>query len=74
MKGELEIGDILEVDKIRLECREATFGNPCTGCFWLIEEEYHCNHEHQKCGLCSHALRSDDKDVIFVKVGEVQDA
>lgn len=72
MKGELEIGDNLEVDKIRLECRQQADGT-CHGCYWLEEQEYVCTHRHH-CGICSSFLRTDNKDVIFVKVGEVQDA
>ena len=72
MKGELEIGDILEVCNIRIECRESQ-GNSCNGCYWLTEEEHACTHPHN-CGLCSPFLRTDHKDVIFVKIGEVQNA
>lgn len=72
MKGELEIGDILEVDKIRLECREQKDGT-CYCCYWLEEEEHLCTHRH-RCGICSSSLRTDNKDVIFVKVGEVQNS
>lgn len=72
MKRELEIGEILEVDKILLECREKEDGT-CFGCYWFVEEELVCTHRNQ-CGICSSALRIDNKHVIFVKVGEVQDA
>lgn len=72
MIGQLEIGDILEVDKIRLECREQKDGT-CYGCYWFEEEDQSCIHRH-RCGICSSSLRTDNKAVIFVKVGEVQNA
>lgn len=73
MKEELEIGDIVEVCNIRLECREQKDGT-CRGCYWLEEEEQVCTDSYNSCGLCSYNTRSDNKDVIFVEVGEVQDA
>ena len=72
MKGELEIGDILEVCNIRLQCRVNITGS-CVNCYWY-DGENDCNDVYASCGLCSPALRSDHQDVIFVKVGEVPDA
>lgn len=72
MKGELEIGDIIVVHNNLLQCREQQ-GNSCKGCWWLDNEE-HCNHHHHLCGRCSEAVRTDNIDVIFVKVGEVPDS
>lgn len=72
MIGELEIGDILEVNKVRLQCHDTRQHDSCDGCYWLVDGRY-CDH-HKQCGRCSSSLRHDHKDVIFVKVGEVQNA
>lgn len=69
MIGELEIGDILEVCKIRLECRESK-DHSCANCYWYVDKNQ-CNDVYNSCGKCTSSLRSDNKDVIFVKIGEV---
>lgn len=71
MKGELEIGEIIEVCNIRLQCRE-NLTNTCANCYWY-DGEYHCNDVYHSCGHCSSGLRTDHKDVIFVNAGEVPD-
>jgi hypothetical protein len=73
MKEELEIGDIIEVCNIRIKCREQKDGT-CHGCYWFVDEYHECTDCYNSCGLCSSTLRSDHKDVIFVKVGKVQNA
>ena len=72
MIGELEIGDIIEVCKLRLQCRENITGS-CANCYWYVGEDQ-CEDVHNSCGPCTSFLRTDNKDVIFVKVGEVPDA
>lgn len=72
MKNELEIGEILEVCNLRLQCREQQ-GHFCRGCYWLVNDSY-CNDVYNSCGPCSSSLRMDNKSVIFVKVDEEPDA
>jgi hypothetical protein len=69
MKNELKIGEIVQVDNIKLQCVVSQDGS-CTGCHWLVDEV--CVR-HPPMGSCSRYRRLDDKDVIFAKVVEVQD-
>lgn len=68
------IGDTFEHCKLILKICE---GFTCRGCFFWISEEQECIYRTPSEGgffePCSPTIRTDDKSVIFVKVGEVQD-
>ena len=65
---EHNIGERFEVCKIIYEVRE---GFSCAGCSLYIKEENVCtdgyNNEFESCGSAS---RTDNKNVIFVQIGE----
>lgn len=65
---EHHIGERFEVCKIIYEVRE---GSSCAECSLYIEEDNVCADGYQtKFESCGSASRKDNKNVIFVKVGE----
>lgn len=60
--------DFFVVDGIVYQCRAAS---SCFGCSIFNEKTRRCEDIANKMGSCSGGVRRDDKDVIFVKVGEV---
>lgn len=64
------IGDFFVVAGIVYQCRE---GDSCAGCSCMYEEENVCWDFRCEMGYCSRALRHDEKDVNFVRVGEVDE-
>lgn len=69
---ELQIGEVIEHCKILLQCRLNKNGN-CGDCFFYVGEGV-CDDVPNISFPCSKNFRSDNNDVIFVKVGEAQNA
>jgi len=67
----LPVGKTFEWCKLIYEVRE---GSSCQGCSFLVAD-YGCivSFVDRSIPRCGGLLRMDDKDVIFVQVGEVQD-
>lgn len=68
------VGDTFEHCKLILKVCES---DTCEGCFFWISEEQTCSDgfpsDVSYLEPCSPTVRTDDKSVIFVKVGEVKD-
>lgn len=69
---ELQIGEVFEHCKILLECRINKNGN-CGDCYFYVGEGV-CDDALNPIVHCSKHFRTDNNDVIFVKVGEAQNA
>ena len=66
-----KVGERFEMCKVIYEVRRA---HTCEFCSLYINGENHCTDEYDhKFEPCSSAIRQDETDVIFVKVGEVKD-
>lgn len=62
------IGSKFSLCHLKYEVRE---GLSCFGCSFFIEEENVCVNNHRDVtGACSNVRRVDNKDVIFVNIGE----
>lgn len=60
--------DFFVVDGIVYQCRSAS---SCLVCSCYNRTTKRCEDIANKMGSCSRGVRRDDKDVVFVKVGEV---
>lgn len=72
-KKEFKIGDTFQFGliKLRVEEREEYCCNCCKGCYFLDNDDLQCGEEIEKlAGYCSSSVRSDGKNVAFVKVEE----
>lgn len=70
-KTEFKIGEEFQCGLVRLKCIEAKISNSCIGCFF--GDVYECDDEVSgNCGFneIRSKIRSDKKNVIFVKVEE----
>ena len=74
MKGsclDVPIGKTFEWDKLIYEVRAA---DTCANCsFWVPDNGCYFVHYTENTPLCGDFVRKDGKNVVFVKVGEVQD-
>lgn len=67
---EHHIGERFEVCKIIYEVRE---GLSCEGCSLYIKDENVCTDENtNKFERCSSVNRTDNRNVIFVEIGETE--
>lgn len=69
-----QVGDTFVHSKLILKICE---GDSCDGCFFWIPDVRVCNYRTPSEGdffePCSPVIRTDEKSVIFVIVGEVED-
>jgi len=68
MIKEYKIGERFEWAGLVYEVRR---GGSCMGCAFYIESENECTANRDAIGYCGYCCRSDDSNVIFVNVGEI---
>jgi hypothetical protein len=66
MIQEYKIGEVFQINGLTLRCEKAH--KKCKGCFFIRNKECLIRHINESLGFCSGIFRSDQNDVVFVKV------
>lgn len=66
-KKEFQPGEVFQFGLLKLRC-EKIKSDKCEGCFFNDNNTYDCNNIYNILGGCCEFERSDNQDVIFVKV------
>ena len=60
MERKLELGEVFEVDGVKLQVVEASDTFSCDGCYFLANEQNVCGFQN-----CLRCERNDGKSVVF---------
>jgi hypothetical protein len=70
---ERKIGEVFEVDGVKVKCVPANSHGLCWGCYGYEKGIGYCDEEDEKIGLCKSLSRSDRTSVFFVPYDDTEE-